>query len=175
MHLKRNKIKLKPIHWRCIYMVIAIVASMMLSIRPAFSFQDDKGIIYVREFSMDMKVFVETRTNMQTGIQHIESTMSVKGIYLCYIVMVLGSILCFFCFFSNYWRVWLCNITAFAAGIYYILIIYYAIQITDIHYTTLYPNITILFPAIVLQTMVLVRKNIIRDSIEQDEEGEELL
>ena len=60
-------------------------------------------------------------------------------------------------------------ITAFIAGIYYVLMVFYALRMSDNHYATLYPNVIALLPAVVLQMMVFLRHNIIRTLIDEDD------
>ena len=151
---------------RWIYMAIAIAAAAVLFMRPVFNFQEDKGIIYVRSFSMDEKTFYVTQTTLDGGIPEITATMSVKGLYYCNKVMLWGSILCFLCFFSR-WRAWIATVVALIAGAYYLIMFYYAMKIADLHYATLYPNFMAFLPAIVCQMMVLTRQNVIHTVIEQ--------
>jgi len=146
---------------RWAYMVVAIIASVFLFSRPVFNFQEDKGIIYIRSFSMNSSEFVVTQTELATGAEHITATMSVKGLYYCNQVILVGTILCLLCFFKRSWRVWLCNMTATACGVYYLLMIYYAMQMSDLHYATLYPNMMSLVPAVILQMVILTRKSVI--------------
>ena len=145
---------------RWIYMIIAIIASAILPSQKMFSFQDDKGIIYVRSFSMDEKVFYVTQTELATGAEEVTETMSIAGLYYCAKAMLVLCVLCFFCFFSKRGRMVLAVLAAILAGAYYILMIYYAVRITDEHFTTLYPTIMAVLPAIVLQLMLLVRRNV---------------
>ena len=51
---------LSAMYRRWAYMLIAIAASAVMFLHPVFSFQQDKGIIYVRSFSMDQKRFYVT-------------------------------------------------------------------------------------------------------------------
>ena len=148
---------------RWTYMAVAIVAALMLQVKPVFSFQEDKGIIYVRSFTMDQQTFQVTQTEMATGISTVTDTMSVKGFYYCYKAMLWGSILCFLCFFSWKGRIWISFFTAVIAGSYYVLMIYYAVQISDNQFATLYPTWTAILPAIVCQMMLLVRRNVINE------------
>ena len=148
---------------RWAYMILAIVAALMLEWKPVFSFQEDKGIIYVRSFSMDQKTFVVTQTEMDTNIATVTETMSVKWLYYCYKGMLWGCILCALCFFSWKGRVLISITTAIIAGSYYIFMIYYAMRISDDHFATLYPTIIAIMPAIVCQMMLLVRRNVIND------------
>ena len=56
---------------RLAYMALAIIASMVLFTRPVFNFQDDKGIKYIRSFSIEDNCFYVTQTEMETGISQI--------------------------------------------------------------------------------------------------------
>jgi len=155
---------------RWVYMVVAIVAAMCMSLGPVLKFQDDKGIIYVRSFSMDEETFTVTQTSLETRAAYVEGTMSVKGLYYCRKAMLWGSILCLLCFFSYRWRAGIAILTAGISGAYYALLIYYAIRISDAYYATLYPTLMVVLPAVVLEMMVLVRHNVIQDRIDQADE-----
>ena len=152
---------------RWIYMVVAIAASAFLMTRPVFRFQEDKGIIYVRSYSMDNKEFVAYQTEMATGARYVTATTSVKGLYYCNKAMIYCAILALLCFFSNKWRVLLCDMTIAACGVYYLLIIYYAVVISDQHFATLYPSLMCLVPAIPLQMMVMTRISIFKSEKEE--------
>lgn len=145
---------------RWAYMAVAIIAAVILLHHPVCNFLDDKGILYVRSFSMTQEQFVVTQTDLDTNVSNITATMSVKGLYYCIMAMIGGTILCFLCFFSEKWRVILAVITAIIAGSYYFILVYYISKIADLHYATVYPNIMAILPAIVCQMMLLVRKNI---------------
>ena len=156
---------------RWIYMSIAIIAAALLGTRPVFNFQSDTGILYTRSFSMeDQKQFVVTQRELSTGAEEVAAIMSVKGLYYCSKAMLWGSILCLLCFFSYRGRMTLIFVTVVAAGLFYILMIVYAIRMTDQHYATLYPNFAAIWPAIVLQAMLLTRSNMIREKIDEADE-----
>ena len=146
---------------RWIYMVIAIAAALLSFTRPVFNFQEDKGIIYVRSFEMTQTEFIVKQTELDTGIVHVTAVMSLKWLYYCQKAILWGSILCLLCFFSKLWRIWICNLTILACAAYYIVLIYYAVQIADEHFATLYPNLMVIVPAVVLEMMVLTRHNVI--------------
>ncbi len=148
---------------RWVYMVIAIVAALMLEVKPVFSFQEDKGIIYVRSYAMDQKTFIMTETEMATGASSVAGAMSVKWLYRCYQAMLVGCVLCFLCFFSWKGRVWIAFFTAVIAGSYYLLMIFYAVKISDNFFATLYPNYMAIMPAITCQMMLLVRRNVLNE------------
>ena len=161
---------------RWIYMSIAIIAAALLGTRPVFNFQSDTGMLYTRSFSMvDQKQFVVTQRELSTGAEEVAAILSVKGLYYCSKAMLWGSMLCLLCFFSYRGRMTLIFVTVAAAGLFYILMIVYAIRMTDQHYVTLYPNFAAIWPAIVLQAMLLTRRNIIQEKIDdkEEEEGEE--
>ena len=156
---------------RWIYMAIAIIAAALLGTRPVFNFQSDTGMLYTRSFSMeDQKQFVVTQRELSTGAEEVAAILSVKGLYYCSKAMLWGSILCLLCFFSYRGRMTLIFVTVAAAGLFYILMIVYAIRMTDQHYATLYPNFAAIWPAIVLQAMLLTRSNMIREKIDEADE-----
>ncbi len=152
---------------RWAYMAIAIIATMVMLEYPMFRFHEDRGIKYVRSFSIEGTTFCVTQTEMDTGISQITATMSVKGLYYCNKLMLWGTILCFLCFFSNRWRIRIAVVTAIIAGAYYAFMAYYAIRIADDHYATLSLNITAILPAIVCQMMVLTWHNIMQSYVDK--------
>lgn len=170
MSPKSENINFKAMVRRWLYMVVAIIAAALMPLKPVFSFQDDKGIIYVRSFSMTDKVFWVTQTELGTGIAHVTSSMPVKGLYYCYLAMLFGSILSLMCFFNDEWRAWICLLTAIAAGLYYVLMAIYAIRIADNFYATLYPNYMAILPAVVLQMMILTRQSVIHTILSATDE-----
>ena len=145
---------------RWVYRAVAIIAALILLHHPVCNFLDDKGILYVRSFSMTQEEFVVTQTELATNISSTTATMSVKGLYYCIKAMIVGVILCFLCFFSDKWRIIIAVVTAFIAGFYYVFLVYYISKIADLHYATVYPNFMAILPAVVCQMMLLVRKNI---------------
>ena len=170
MSSEDTNIDIKAMCRRWLYMVIAIIAAALMPLKPVFSFQDDKGIIYVRSFSMTDKVFWVTQTEMGTGIAHVTNSMSVKGLHYCFLAMLFGSVLSLLCFFNDEWRAWICLLTAVAAGLYYVLMAVYAIRIADNFYATLYPNYMAILPAVVLQMMILTRQSVIHTIMSVTEE-----
>ena len=162
-----DKVEWDAMRRRIIYMLIAIAASWLMLLRPVFNFQDDKGIIYVRSFSMDQKTFYVTQTDLKTGVPEITATTSVRWMYYCNKAMLWGSILCLLCFFSDRIRLTIAYITTVLSGGYYVLVVYYSMKLSDLHYTTLYPNYMIILPGIVCAMMVLTSRNIITTHIDR--------
>lgn len=160
----------RAMYRRWIYMAVALVAAVVLLHQAPCSFLDDKGIIYVRSFSMTQEVFTVIQTNLQTNIGNETTTMSVIGLHYCIKAMIYGIILCFLCWFSDRWRVAIAVLTAIIAGCYYVILVYYISKIADQYYATVYPNIVAILPAIVCQMMLLVRSNIINEVTADTEE-----
>ena len=123
MSLELANTDFKAMYRRWIYMAVAIIAAALMPLKPVFSFQDDKGIIFVRSFSMTETQLVVTQTELETGISHVKNTMSVRGLFYCYLAMLAGSVLTLLCFFNDEWRVWICTFTALVAGLYYVLMV----------------------------------------------------
>ena len=159
--------ELNAMYRRWVYMIVGIVASLLLFQHPVFNFQNDKGIIYVRSFSMDQKTFYVTQTDLKTGAAEITATTSVKWFYYCNKAMLWGCILCFLCFFSTPLRITVAYLTSMIAGSYYVLVVYYSLKLADLHYTTLYPNYMVVLPAIVCAMMILTAKNLIKTQVDR--------
>lgn len=168
MENEEKKRALRALYRRWAYMVLAVIASALLFTRPVFSFQEDRGIKYVRSFSMTDRYFFVTQTELDTNRSQTNATMSVRALYYCNLVMLWGTILCLLCFFDNRWRVNIATVTAFVSGAYYVIMVYYALRIADDYYATLYPNIMAFLPAIVCQMMILTRRNVLQSEIEED-------
>ena len=151
-------------------MAVAIIASALLFTKPVFNFQQDKGILYMRSFSMTQKEFYVTQTDLSNGVPYITDTMSVRMLYYCNQGMLWGSILCLLSVFDIRWRMIFALVTALLAGAYYIIMMYYAVVISDEYYATLYPNLMTILPAIVCQMMIFLRHNIIHMTIDEDEQ-----
>lgn len=173
MATEQEKNALKAIFRRWIYMAIAILASALMPLKPVFSFHEDKGIIYIRSYSMDQYKFTMTETSLETGAATISGTTSVRWLYYVNIIMLILCILCLLCFFSHRWRIWICNATIVLCGVYYALMIYYLMHIGETFNATLSPNFMALLPAVVLQMMILTRHNVIQSEMDEAEEEEE--
>jgi len=152
-------------HKRLIYLAVAIIASAVLFLKPVFSFQDDSGIKYVRHFSMTNTDFVETLTPFDTTTHASIVKMPVRGLLYCNILMLCGSILCLLSFFDEQKQIWICIITSVFVGAYYVMMIWYAIRISDVFFATLYPNYMAILPIVVLQMMLMTRREIVHEML----------
>lgn len=159
-----------------IYNLIAIVASVVLLFVPVFSFIGDQGIIYLREFVMDTRTFSIVQTELATGKVSVLVSMSVRGLYYCAWAMTVVSVICLLCYMRR-WKRKLSHIAIYIAGIYYVLMVYYAIKMTGTYYATLYPNLASILPAVIILSMRVIRqetKRSIIDSIGIEEEERSL-
>ena len=154
-----EKAKIVAMYRRWAYMATAIIASALLTVHPPFSFHSDEGFIYVRSFSMTLQEVIVTQTELKTGIVHDTEHISVIGLYYCYRAMLIGSFLCLLCFIHVRARKVMAYLTIAAAVAYYVLLIIYALQISG-HYATLAPTWTVFLPAIVLEVMALLVRNL---------------
>ena len=142
-----DKAKKIAMYRRLAYMAIAIIAAALMAVKPPFSFQSDQGIKYIRSFSMTQKEFVVTQTDLKTGAAQATETMSVKGLYYCYRVMLACSILCLFFIIHTRARVVMCYLTILAIGVITSIpaLTGYSRSITDVvydsqRYAALTPN-----------------------------------
>lgn len=178
MESTEQKKEIIPLHMmrRWIYMSVAILAAYFLISRPVFNFQKDSGIIYVRSFEMvEQRSVVVTQTDIKSGASEVTDKMSVVGLHYCSMAMLWGSILCLLCFFSFRGRIFFATVAEIAAGAFYILLIVYAMRISEDQYATLYPNLFALLPAVVLEAMALTRRNVIKERVEESDEEKLIL
>ncbi len=168
-----SKKTITAMYRRWAYMVVAILSSSLLFFKPVFNFKEDKGIIYMRSFEMTQTQFLVIQTDLKNGVANIVDSISVKWVYYCNRAMLYGSILCLLCFFSRNWRIWIATFTIAAGGAYYVLLIYYALKISDLFFPTMYPNYMIILPAMVIEMMILVIRNTMEYALFPDEREEQ--
>ena len=169
--MAEDKSRLIAMYRRWAYMAIAVLASFLLTAGPAFSFLEDRGITYVRSFDMTQKTFFAFQTEIGTANQEIVATMSVKGLYYCYLAMLFSSIGALLFLMHPKGRLLMCDIAILAAGIYYVLLVVYALRISDVYFATLAPTWVAFMPAVVLEMMVLTHRNVIKYGHYLDEEN----
>jgi len=152
--------KINPVQRRVIYITIAILATIPLLIKPVFTFQSDIGMNYERVYSMSMTRFTLTLTDLETGFSHVKGKQSVVGLLCCAIAMTGCTILCGVWYYRRRLLKKICNITIFFAILYYLFMVFYAMLLMDQFSATLWPNWVAFMPIIVLEMMLLVRRNI---------------
>ncbi|MBQ2540125.1 MAG: DUF4293 family protein [Paludibacteraceae bacterium] len=154
---------------RWIFMLVAILASIVLLNIPVFRFQSDKGIISNRTYEMDQKNFYVWQTDFETNQKTLVGVVSVNKLYYCNLLIIGTSILCLLCFFSETWRIRLTLLTVFLCGAYYALMLYYAMRLSNEWFPTIYPRVSAILPAVTMEMMILTRKSMLREIRHSDE------
>ena len=155
-----DKIRSIAMYRRLAYMAIAIVAAALINVGPVLSFHSDKGIQYTRSFRMDLHEFQVIQTTLDTNVSQIWETMSVNGLYVMQRILFWSCILCLLLFYPTRARWYLTFFIMAIGGVFYILLIYYALKISDMQYATLAPTWVTFMPAIVIGAMVLLNRNV---------------
>ena len=150
-------------------MLVAIIATIPMHFYPDLNFQSDKGIIYMRSYEMDQTHFRVIQTKLDNSETEVVATMSIVWLKRAKWAILGATILCLLCFFNNQWRIIISLLTIVLCGTYYIVLISYSMRISDAEFPTIYPTLITVLPAIVVQMMVLLRKNILEDVRHRDE------
>lgn len=167
---KRHRLLLK---WG--RLVLAIVSSILLLNKPVFNFIDEKGLENTRTYVMTTRTFEVHHIEMATGIDKLMWTMSVKGLFYGALAILIGCIGCTVFYSLHRLRILISSITAFAAGTYYLIMMYYAIRLSQEFFLILYPNWVALLPVVVLVTMLWIRKDTVRRLIDAVQDEDEVL
>ena len=167
---KRHRLLLK---WG--RLVLAIVSSILLLNKPVFNFIDEKGLENTRTYVMTTRTFEVHHIEMATGIDKLMWTMSVKGLFYGALAILIGCIGCTVFYPLHRLRILISSITAFAAGTYYLIMMYYAIRLSQKFFLILYPNWVALLPVVVLVTMLWIRKDTVRRLIDAVQDEDEVL
>lgn len=157
---EENKIRRFAMYRRLAYMAIALTAVCLMRVAPVFSFSTDKGIIYDRSFTMDLQEFQVIQTTLDTHIPQVWATMSVNGLYVLQQILFWTLIACFVVFYPTKVRWYLSLGIAAAGGVFYFLLIHYALRISDLQYATLAPTWVAFLPAVVIAMMILLNRNV---------------
>ena len=165
---KRHRLLLK---WG--RLVLAIVSSIILLNKPVFNFIDEKGIENTRTYVMTTRTFEVHHIEMATGIDKLMGTMSVKGFFYGALAILIGCVVCTVFYSFHRFRILISTITAFAAGTYYMIMMYYAIRLSQEFFLILYPNWVALLPVVVLVTMLWIRKDTLRRLIDAKQDEDE--
>ena len=170
--LHPNMEKHKNLRW--VYIGIAVIASVLLLCRPVFSFQQDKGILYTRHYKIDNKKVTVIQTGLEDHIEYVLETRSIIALHVLGHLMLWSSVAVLLLFFDPIRQHQATLLPIVFAALYYVFVIYYAVDITDRFFATLYPSWPVLMPAVVIEMMVLVRKGIHHEQLESlDGESDE--
>jgi len=124
---------------------------------------------------MTTRTFEVHHIEMATGIDKLMWTMSVKGLFYGALAILIGCIGCTVFYPLHRLRILISSITAFAAGTYYLIMMYYAIRLSQKFFLILYPNWVALLPVVVLVTMLWIRKDTVRRLIDAVQDEDEVL
>lgn len=166
---QEDRIRLHAMYRRLAYMAVAIVAILLTSAHPVFTFFTDKGIFYTRSYSMDMKTFSVTQTVLddldeetksKTYESKVVGQMSVNGLYVFQKLIFWSCILCVLLFYPTNLRLYISAGIIVLGGVFYGMLIHYAMKISDEFFATLTPTWTAFMPAITMVMMILVHRNV---------------
>lgn len=141
----------------------------MLEHLPLLSFLSDTGMTYVRSFTMNQHTVEQIQTHLQNGSTELVSSMSVSGLWYCYVALLVCCVLCLLCLVDNRRCLQASALTILVAAVYYVLMLVYILLIVNKFCVTFYPNIGVFMPAIVIQMMILLRHNISDEIYLRDE------
>lgn len=162
-----NRMRKIAMYRRWAYIAIALFATWMLSVAPPFVFKGDEGIIYDRSYSMNIHEVVRTQVIQEHAKDEVtpyRTTVvvgSVKGLYYMYKIMWWSIIACFLIFYPTKVRWYMSLIVVLEAAAFYVLYFHYILNVSDSD-VTLGPSWMVIFPAVVIVSMVLLNRNIAR-------------
>ena len=158
---KRKKKKQRLV-WKWGRLVLAIVSSVLMLTQPVFNFLDEKGLENFRIYKMTPHRFEVHHIEMATGIDKLMGTMSVDGLFYSALAVLIGCVVCTVFYSSHRLRILFSSITAFLAGAYYLIMVFYAIRLSQTFFLVLYPNWIAILPTVILITMLSIRKETVR-------------
>ncbi len=174
MEKKRKNKQLKLVRkWG--RLLLAIASAILLLNQPAFSFVDEPGLESNRIFTMTTRTFEMHHIEMATGIDHLIASTSVKGFFYGALIILLACVICTVFYSFHRFRILMSSITAFLAGTYYLIMMYYAIRLSQDFFLILYPNFIALLPSVIIIIMLSIRKETVNRLIRAREKAEESL
>lgn len=172
MENKRKK-KRKKLIRKWVRLLLAIASSVLLLTQPVFNFPDEKGIENTRTYVMTTHRFEVHHIEYATGIDKLAGSMSVQGFFYGALAILLGCVICTISYSYHMVRILTCSITAFLAGAYYLIMVYYAIRLSDEFYMILYPNLFALLPVVILIIMLSIRKETVNKLVSAERKKDE--
>jgi hypothetical protein len=172
MEDKRKK-KRKKLIRKWARLLLAIASSVLLLTQPVFSFPDDIGLENTRTYVMTTRMFEVHHIEFATGMDKLVGSMSVSGLFYGALAILIGCVICTISYSYHMVRILMSSITAFLAGTYYVIMVYYAILLSDNFYMILYPNLFALLPLVVLITMLSIRKETVNKLVSAEHKKDE--
>ena len=134
---------------------------------------DEPGLENVRTYIMTPSRFEVHHIEMATGMDKLMGAMSVKGLYYGALAILVGCVFCALIYESHHTRILVCSIVAIMSGAYYLIMIFYAIRLSQKFFLILYPNWVALLPAVILLTMLFIRNTTVRKLMKAKESKDE--
>lgn len=155
-------------------LILVLASSVLLLTKPVFNIIDEKGLENLRTYKITTRSFEVHHIEWSSGLDTLVGAMSVSGFFYGALAILLGCVVC--TLFHRYLeiRILACSITAFMAGAYYLIMVYYAILLSQKFFLILYPNLIALLPAVILLTMLSMRNDTVHRLLaikQEDEEG----
>ena len=169
----KSKKKQQRLIRKWVRLVLAIAASVLLLNKPVYNFPDELGMEHVRTYIMTTRTFEVHHIEMSTGMDDLMGTMSVKGFFFGALAMLIGCVICTVFYSDHIVRVLSSTITAYLAGAYYLIMIYYAVRLSQKFFLIIYPNWIAMLPLVVLLTMLSIRKETVHRLVDAKEKAEE--
>lgn len=154
-------------------LILAIVSSVLLLNKPVYDFPDEPGMENVRTYTMTTRTFEVHHIEMATGMDTLMGTMSVKGLFFGALAILLGSVVCTVFYSDHIVRVLSSMITACLAGGYYLIMIYYAVRLSQEFFLIIYPNWIAILPLVVLLSMLSIRKETVHRLVAAKQKADE--
>lgn len=149
---------------RLIYLVLAILCSIMPLVSPIFRFHSDQGMLYERGYRMTNKQVQTILTENNTGILTKGACLSTQGLTITLSLFIATcAIILGMNFTYRRYTMWACYAPVALGVIYYILAIDLGVQISDDLCATFSPNWSLFFPAISMEMLLMVKLNIEKD------------
>ena len=152
---------------RWAYMAVAIVATILITVAPIFSFRySDAGMEYIRSAKMDLKeytVMYTVKDGMEQKVNNRpnDPPKSVIMLYVLQKIMFWTCIACVFLFYPTRVRWYLSWFIIAVCALFYFFIIKYA-QDISYDFVTLAPTWVAFMPAVVIAMMILLNRNVAR-------------
>lgn len=149
---------------RLIYLILAILCSIMPLISPVFHFHSDTGMLYERSYKMSYTTVQTILTEHTTGIYNYGDSLSITKLTITLSLLIVCCIIIFGMNFTyRRYTMWACYAAVAIGVIYYIMLIDLGVQISDDLCATFSPNWSLFFPAISMEMLLMVKLNIEKD------------
>lgn len=149
---------------RLVYLILAILCSIMPLISPVFRFAADQGMIYERSYDMTYSHITMLLTENSTGYISVGDSQNIMKMNITLSVFILSCVVLFFMNFTyRRYTMWGCYAAVAIGVVYYILLIDCGVRVSDDLCATFTPNWSLFFPALSIELLLLSAQNIDKD------------